>query len=360
MPRRAPTNVTTTSSIEGWTIEAYLGPVAVHRVAGTGLFSDVFAEFSDVFGGRSGAYRQQLESLYTESIDELTRLAEMRGGNWVVGFHADFDEISGKNKQMFMLVALGTAVRARRTAEHSTPEVGAGRLAVTGLEVSTVIREQRLLAELANGQQPSVDGWDFLAERQRPEGIAAAVKLSGVSPPTELADNAARRQAAARYLRALPGDAVSEQLYDMLETDPSSSVRVLNVIKELRLGRLDRIRRMLGTSDAHLRWAALQSLSAGSAMYCVEDIALLEELRNIVPHCLLPRPLVARKKMFGEKQEWECVCGSWAAPKDTCGACFRDQYGLGPNDLRPEPALDLLTSRIDALRAVYAESLDDR
>lgn len=36
-------NMTTTSEIEGWEIQSYLGAVSSHLVAGTGLFSDFAA-----------------------------------------------------------------------------------------------------------------------------------------------------------------------------------------------------------------------------------------------------------------------------------------------------------------------------
>jgi uncharacterized protein YbjQ (UPF0145 family) len=82
-------NVTTTSSIEGWTVDSYLGVVASH-VGWTGLGSDFMASFSDLLGGRSGAYQDQLASLYTEAIGQLHRKAQRLGGNWIVGLAAGY------------------------------------------------------------------------------------------------------------------------------------------------------------------------------------------------------------------------------------------------------------------------------
>ena len=55
--------VSTTSNLDGWEIDKYLGLVLAHVVNGTNVFSDVFASFSDVFGGRSTSYQNQLTSL---------------------------------------------------------------------------------------------------------------------------------------------------------------------------------------------------------------------------------------------------------------------------------------------------------
>lgn len=102
--------VTTTSSVYGLEVKQYLKPISAHIVAGTNLFSDFFASFSDVFGGRSQTYQNQLASLYNEAIERLRIAAYEIGANCIIGLHVDLDEISGKGKSMFMLTAMGTAV----------------------------------------------------------------------------------------------------------------------------------------------------------------------------------------------------------------------------------------------------------
>ena len=67
--------VTTTSTVDGIQVKQYLKPISAHIVAGTNLFSDFFASFSDVFGGRSQTYQNQLASLYNEAIERLRTAA---------------------------------------------------------------------------------------------------------------------------------------------------------------------------------------------------------------------------------------------------------------------------------------------
>jgi uncharacterized protein YbjQ (UPF0145 family) len=55
--------ISTTPDLDGHEITQYLEVVSAHVVAGTGLFSDVAASFSDVFGGRSGSYQKQLRQI---------------------------------------------------------------------------------------------------------------------------------------------------------------------------------------------------------------------------------------------------------------------------------------------------------
>ena len=103
--------ITTTPTIEGHPIKAYLGAVNVNIVIGTNFFSDFAASFTDVFGGNSGTYQRKMDDMYESAQRELQKKAKRVGANAIVGFKADFDEISGKGKSMFMLSATGTACK---------------------------------------------------------------------------------------------------------------------------------------------------------------------------------------------------------------------------------------------------------
>lgn len=51
--------ITTTPTIEGRPIKAYLDAINVNVVIGTNFFSDFAASFTDVFGGNSGTTYQR-------------------------------------------------------------------------------------------------------------------------------------------------------------------------------------------------------------------------------------------------------------------------------------------------------------
>lgn len=102
--------VTTTNSVEGYSIRKYIGVVNANVVIGTNLFSDIAASLTDVFGGRSGSYKSKLTTIYDEVMKELIGKAESYHADAIVGLHVDFDEISGGGKSMFMVSASGTAI----------------------------------------------------------------------------------------------------------------------------------------------------------------------------------------------------------------------------------------------------------
>jgi uncharacterized protein YbjQ (UPF0145 family) len=102
--------IVNTDRIAHYTIKEYRGLVTAHQVVGANLLADMFASFTDVVGGNSGAYRERLDALYKDVKNQLSDKATSLGANAIVSFRIDFDEISGKNKSMFMVTSIGTAV----------------------------------------------------------------------------------------------------------------------------------------------------------------------------------------------------------------------------------------------------------
>jgi len=137
--------ITTTNDIDNGKAVEYYGVVSSHIVAGTGFLSDFAASVSDIFGGRSGSYRRQLEGLYDEALDELSDKAHLLGANSILGLKIDMDNISGKGMSMFMITAVGTAAKVEFDAE----EQAVGSLdSVTSAVLVNEIAKRAILAEL--------------------------------------------------------------------------------------------------------------------------------------------------------------------------------------------------------------------
>lgn len=98
--------VTTTPSVEGRKITDYKGIVAGEAILGANVFRDVFAAITDIVGGRSGAYEQELGRARALALHELEERATEKGANAVVGVDPDYEVIN----KMLMVSASGTAV----------------------------------------------------------------------------------------------------------------------------------------------------------------------------------------------------------------------------------------------------------
>lgn len=100
---------TTTPSIEGKPVREYLGIVAGEAVLGAAnLVKDLFATVTDIVGGRSGAYENELISARQIAIKEMEDEAARLGANAVVGVDLDYEVV---RQGMLLVTAAGTAVK---------------------------------------------------------------------------------------------------------------------------------------------------------------------------------------------------------------------------------------------------------
>lgn len=102
--------VTTTHSIEGKKILAYLGLVTGEAIMGANLFKDLFAGIRDLVGGRSATYERELQRARQVAVKELEERAAALGADSVVGVDIDY-EVLGQTNGMLMVSVSGTAVK---------------------------------------------------------------------------------------------------------------------------------------------------------------------------------------------------------------------------------------------------------
>lgn len=101
--------ITTTPSVEGKKIVEYRGIVFGEVISGIHFMRDLSAGLSNFFGGRSGAYEEELLNARTQALQELEQRAYGLGANAVVGVDIDY-EVLGADNGMLMVTASGTAV----------------------------------------------------------------------------------------------------------------------------------------------------------------------------------------------------------------------------------------------------------
>ncbi len=102
--------ITTTPSVEGRTILEYQGIVFGEVIAGVNMVKDFMGGLTNMFGGRSGTYEEELMNARTRALEEMEQRAYSMGADAIVGVDIDY-EVLGSNNGMLMVTASGTAVR---------------------------------------------------------------------------------------------------------------------------------------------------------------------------------------------------------------------------------------------------------
>lgn len=102
--------VTTTQQVDGRKIVDYKGIVFGEVVSGVNFVKDMFSGITDVFGGRSSTYENELAEARDKAIEEMVARAQRMGADAVVGVDVDY-EVLGKENGMLMVSVSGTAVK---------------------------------------------------------------------------------------------------------------------------------------------------------------------------------------------------------------------------------------------------------
>jgi len=102
--------VTTTNTLQGKEVEAYLDIVSGEVIMGANVVRDFLAGITDIIGGRSGAYESKLSEGREMALREMKEKARALGANAVIGVDLDFETL---REGMMMVIATGTAVRVK-------------------------------------------------------------------------------------------------------------------------------------------------------------------------------------------------------------------------------------------------------
>ncbi|WP_281707171.1 YbjQ family protein [Corynebacterium argentoratense] len=104
--------VTTTNSVEGYTISQYLRVVAGETITGINAFKDLGAGLRNIVGGRSASYEGEAVMARENALAEMVTRAQELGADAIVGVALDYSTL-GANGSMLMVTACGTAVKLK-------------------------------------------------------------------------------------------------------------------------------------------------------------------------------------------------------------------------------------------------------
>lgn len=352
--------VTTTSTVDGLKIKRYLKPVSAHIVAGTNLFSDFFASFSDVFGGRSQTYQKQLASLYNEATERIKFAAYELGANCIVGLSIDMDEISGKGKSMFMLTAIGTAVILEKesTEKDSLPKSDE-KIENVGVDRINVLRSKKAIIGKATLGTLTLDDetWNFITSNQVDEvfpfllkKFSEALLNDQVSPGT--LDKFYKMLLG--YIDALPENKKIDLLYSSIEKekDDKIALKLSEIIKELNLFDINRSLKLLKNGNFHIKKRGVRLVTFDKPFYNKEDKQDLETIKNFINETFVERGTRTTKKQLlssKEKEVWTCECGKTNDIGSYCSGCRLDINGFEANEIKPQAAENYIQQKIELI-----------
>ena len=330
--------ITTTPVLDGYTIKSYIGAINTNIVLGTNFFSDFAASFTDVLGGTSNTYQRKMNLMYDKAKKQLIKKAQSLGGNAILGFSTNFEEISGKGKSMFMLSACGTACVVEYPSKEELLSYSTN--GVDSSEYEFEIKKENILHKTSDincGLEE--DDWNFIAEHLDPNIIENLVKNLYVREDKE------GRLKIESLLGGLEYEDAVNLVYPLYvnpyfrsrkysyapnvidEKEEDVSGMYVEMIKSCKLFNASQISRLIDTDINK----AIQILDCAKEHYTLEDIKAMRHICEQFDNL----PDVGHKEtnkggMFSkEKELFVCQHGHKNdADKEYCETCFENIKGL--------------------------------
>ncbi|MEL7602678.1 MAG: YbjQ family protein [Bacillota bacterium] len=344
--------LTTTPSIEGSVIKKYLGLVIAQTVIGVDAITELASSFTDFFGGVSKRYNQELDNLKSIAMEEITKKAQALHADAVVGISFDFDEISGKGKQMLMVTMSGTAVEL----EHNNSD-GASHTEYA-FSLSDVWEQQELLSilnrletglnvqhlpeillKLNEIKHPLAP--DYLFQCLINQEISFGIDRNSIKEYLLLCDKSISSRALLNYGRFVTEQSNSN---DFLKT------MILPLIDDLNLGDISFAYSCIQSQNKNTRWFGIGILHCKQSYYSKIDLNILNTILTDYDS-LFP----IRANIADNGRQILCQCGKKYAPNVLfCPSCLESRYGyLKYGQYEFEALKDKITKLRDALEQLY-------
>lgn len=325
---------TTTPNIEVGKITAYYGIVNTSVVLGVNVISDFVASFSDFFGGHSGEYQGKLDTIFSDIMKNLTEKAQRTSQkiNAIVGLSIDFDEISGKGKQMFMATAIGTMC----SVEYETPQddlIPNVPNTISFEELEEFDKTELISSKLNKDYNLLTDeDWQFILSHSLVQIAEAIIEKTEISAGwQEQSYFNSRRKKFIQYVSTLPLETQKDIVYNKLENEQLIS----STVNELRLFDATLITALLKKGEAH---KAAICLKSNKLTYSLEDLENMKTLAILFENLPIKGKVVKEqtKSIFGKKEGNFFICPNGhknEAEYIFCPNCGLNIKGLTQDDI---------------------------
>ncbi len=350
--------LSTTSSLDGWRVDEYIGPVSAQFVIGTGLFTDYFASWTDLFGAHSRSYQEKLERINTEALDMIAESAHRLRANVVLGLRIDHDEISGSGKSMLMVTASGTAARATCMNQTKSQDETVHPDIIPAARYRAFRARQEIIVQARDGSldwfAPEV--WRTLLDQRIHEVssdflayLDARVRAGRPEDEDTLTVKIEDYYGSLHHAMAVP------LLYTALGYSPPLAKRALQVLRDLDGFEPDIIRDILTGSESVLQRArCLSATTSDLPFYRLEDGGRIAALLDVIPGAFPDADVEEKKGLIHKKRAWTCANGHAVSAKDDCcGLCTADRRGFETGFCTPEDAVSELQRKLELMREQF-------
>lgn len=350
--------VSTTNTIEGVEILHYFKPVSSHVILGSNIFNEFIGGITDIFGGNSATFEKQFQTIFNDSIQKLKYAAFDIGANAIIGLKIDVGEITGKGKSMFMVTAVGTAVKV--LYENKIEKVPNGEKSIDHIScesLNTLRTKKMYLEKASNGTlHLNTEVWGFLIMNQVYEIFDYIERLH----EKVIRDDVTYRGTLEKFnghfdsfISSIPYDIAISKVYPVLkDCNVKFYDLLLKIIENQKLFHYESCLVLINSQDFEIQKRGLNVSSIDQKYYSYSDIEKLQNLISKIQGSFGVKVQKTTKKDFlsgKEKEYWLCVCGKSNAVDNLNCTCGKDIYGFYAKEKKPQYFISKLEEKINLI-----------
>jgi len=347
--------ITTGDLSESPNLERNFGIISTNVIAGTGLFSDIAASLTDVFGGSSESYKKQFDWITKTALEDLKSKSRAIGGNGIMGLRIDTNELSGKGKQMLMITVYGSAIKLRNDKKLSeAPEISQKRDVISVEEFVSFRKEKDRLENLKKQSLNDIFTREDIAECTSLHCIKIILDKLFDAKNTIPFDNNIHHINS--WLRQINPEAIIDILNSYISSTARISPLVLDkfnlIFESVRISDYKLIEALLQKPDRSSRRLGLSLVSMTKLSYSRSDI---DEYMNAIEliNNMTPAEEYVKKSLTSSKMVWNCANEHIVdAEDDVCRECGLDKFGLKEGTI--DMFIKELNMRIEHLNELLA------
>lgn len=340
--------ITTTGNIEFGTIVRYIDVVCANIVIGANVFSDFMASFTDFFGGNSKIYQNKMDNMYNEVMIEIKNKAKNIGANAIIGLKIDFDEISGKDKSMFMISASGTACVAMYEDKYINNEENNKQKAISKEKLAMEILRRSAIRTIQENRYIPQEFIDYLSENPQDEIFETLFHMFMDSIDSNMESEVYKRHTSLRVLSNYSDQKLIDYVYNVYLKNHDISKNLVDLINKCHLFDAIGIYEIM-KKDLHVGISLLQS---DKNYYTKDDVAAMDVIKSFID--TLPdkgKIEVVKGGVFSKEQEkYICPLGhknNVELAESGCPTCKLNIKGLTLDEVN---VIHEFKNKIDALR----------
>jgi uncharacterized protein YbjQ (UPF0145 family) len=348
--------ITTGDLTDSQNIEKNLGIISANVIAGTGVFSDIAASFSDFFGGSSESYKKQFEWITKSALEDLKSKSRILGGNAIMGLRIDTNELSGKNKQMLMITVYGSAIKIKNNDNQEKSQNDYFKKEEISVdEFLSLRREKDRIANLKNEPINKIFSRNDLAECTSAESIDIILdKIFKIGEGIEEIRNSIGYMNG--WLRIIDAKSIIDFISRYVASEEKISIYLLNnfnsIFDGVTIFDFHLIETLLKKLDRSSRRLGLSLTTSTKITYSRSDIVLYENVIELINN-MQPAEEYEKKSLTSTKIMWKCVGGHEMNANDKlCRVCTLNKLGLENGE--PERFINEINLRIEHLNELLA------